>query len=273
MDRNVLLRSQFDTRGSGLEVGPSYNPLLPKAAGYRVETADYLDAAGLRAKYAGANVNLNAIEEVDHVIGDSGLAASIGKQGCYDYIVASHVIEHTPDLIGFLRECESLLRPEGVLVLAVPDKRCCFDIFQSLTSLGAVVQAYLERRTRPGPAQIIDDRAYNAVRGGAIGWSLGAKGPLTFFLDLPTAVATFGRDRTASHYIDVHVWKFVPSSFRLLIGDLAAFGFVGLRERSFADTMGNEFFVTLAPNGTGCGVDRLELARRAVREQARIAVD
>jgi hypothetical protein len=35
-----------DLTGLGLEIGPSYNPLLPKSEGYRVRTADHLDATG-----------------------------------------------------------------------------------------------------------------------------------------------------------------------------------------------------------------------------------
>ena len=31
-----------------------------------------------------------------------------------------HVIEHMPDLFGFMRDCEALLKPNGVLTLAIP---------------------------------------------------------------------------------------------------------------------------------------------------------
>jgi len=44
MDRNDRIKSMFDTYGFGLEIGPSYNPLLPKAEGYNVEILDYASA-------------------------------------------------------------------------------------------------------------------------------------------------------------------------------------------------------------------------------------
>ena len=278
MDRDDFLRSLFDTSGRLLEIGPGYHPLLPKARFPRVETADYTDAAGLRAKYAtAANVDPAAIEEVDHVLGADGLAATIAapdltRAGRFDAIVASHVIEHTPDLLGFLKDCETLLAPRGVLVLAVPDKRHCFDVFQPLSSTGAVLQAHFDRRTRPALGTVFDDRAYNAVRDGAIGWAPGAKGALRFFLDLPGALAAFAADRANDAYIDVHVWKFVPSSFRLIVHDLHALGAIALREARFFDSVGNEFYMTLSRDGAGSDVDRLTLARRMLREQAEIDV-
>ena len=271
MDRTALLRGLIDTSGLGLEIGPSYNPLVPKAAGFRVETVDYTDQAGLRAKYAGnPHVDPGLIEPVDHVLdGSRTLAEAVATPGRYDYIVASHVIEHVPDLLGFVQSCEWLLRPGGVVLLAVPDKRHCFDVLQPLSTTGDVLQAHLERRTRPTPGAVFDDRAYNAVRAGAIGWDTAAAGPLTFFADLHDAKAGFEAAQQPG-YIDVHVWRFVPSSFRLIMGDLHATGQTSLLERSFHDSVGNEFYMSLATTGTGSGEDRMTLALKALREHATI---
>ena len=135
-DRTRFLRSLISLDGLALEIGPGYNPLLPKSEGFQVETADYTDASGLRAKYAGnPSVDIAQIETVDHVLkGGKTLADCIGKPGAFDVVVASHVIEHTPDMLGFLQSCETLLSPGGVLLLAVPDKRNCFDVLQPLSS-------------------------------------------------------------------------------------------------------------------------------------------
>ena len=46
--REEAVRSLFDASGLCLEIGPSYNPILPKHRGYRVETIDHCDAATLR---------------------------------------------------------------------------------------------------------------------------------------------------------------------------------------------------------------------------------
>jgi DNA-binding winged helix-turn-helix (wHTH) protein len=271
MDRTTLLRSLINVDGVGLEIGPSFNPLLPKSEGFNVETVDYADADGLRAKYRDTtNVDIAAIENVDYVIKGSGLGETIGSVGRYDYIVASHVIEHTPDLLGFLKDCESLLNSNGVLLLAVPDKRHCFDVFQPLSSTGGVVQAHFERRTRPPLGAIFDDRAYNAVRSGVIGWTKDDAGPLSFYLDQEKAAVAFSRDRQSQDYIDVHCWKFVPSSFRLIVNDLFEFGEIRLREKALFDSVGHEFYITLSRDGIGSGIDRLALAHRALTEHAEI---
>src|SRR3954454_16003748 len=70
--RTAILRSMLPLDGVGLEIGPGYNPLLPKAEGFAVETADYTDADHLRQKYSSApGVDIDRIETVDHVLDGS----------------------------------------------------------------------------------------------------------------------------------------------------------------------------------------------------------
>ena len=40
------------------------------------------------------------------------------------------MIEHTPDLIAFLADCDAVLKDTGVLSLVIPDKRYSFDRFR-----------------------------------------------------------------------------------------------------------------------------------------------
>jgi SAM-dependent methyltransferase len=270
--RTSFLRALLPLGKPGLEIGPGYNPLLPKAEGFRVETADYTDADGLRAKYRdNPNVDVARIETVDHVLTEGrSLAEAVGGLERFGYIVASHVIEHAPDMLGFLKSCEALLVPGGILLLAVPDKRHCFDVLQPLSSTGMVLQAHLDRRTRPPPGAVFDDVASNAVRADAIGWSPEDTGPLRFFAPLSTAAAVYQSARQTPDYHDVHVWRFVPSSFRLIVQDLHAIGELRLREDRFHDSVGNEFYITLTTTAAGCPVDRLTLAKQALAEQANI---
>ena len=76
--------------------------------------------------------------------------------------------------------------------------------------------------------------------------------------------------RTDTH--DVHVWRFVPSSFRLILRDLAEIGQIGLRERLFHDSVGNEFYAALSRTAPECPIDRLTLAKQAVAEQVTIVL-
>jgi SAM-dependent methyltransferase len=259
----------FATSGKGLEIGPSHNPLMPKAAGFDVEILDYLDANGLRRKYAAASVDLLAVEEVDYIADGRPMTEVIGERHRYDWIVASHVIEHVPDLVAFLIDCEALLKPGGSLVLAVPDKRCCFDILRPVSTMGQVLQAHVDRRKRPWPGVIFDDLAYARKRSGRIGWSLGDSEPLDEFRTLDSARRFFEQTCRDESYVDVHCWVFVPSSFRLIINTLAAFGMTGLRELDFRDA-GGEFYAVLSTRAPPQALDLGALALAAQTEEREI---
>jgi SAM-dependent methyltransferase len=267
MTRNELLLSMFDPSGIGLEIGAGFNPLLPKAAGYRVETFDHATADQLRDKYsADPNVDVTRIEEVDYVADGRPIADVVGKPGHYDYIVASHVIEHTPDMLGFLKDCETLLNQAGTLVLAVPDKRRCFDLLQPLTSTGMILQAHDERRIRHPPSALFDVIAYNLLRDGLSDWGKGHAGRLTYVRDLAAAYRLFDDVRGSSAYIDTHAWRFTPSSFRLIVNDLWVIGEIALRERAFYRSDIHEFYIALSRSGQGCLLDRVSLVRMIVAE-------
>ena len=99
-----------------------------------VETIDHATREELVDKYRPHNVDVSQIETVDWVWKGEPLDELLGpeRHGAYDFFIASHVIEHFPDLLGFLRNVENLLRVGGVLSLVIPDKRYCFDFFKPL---------------------------------------------------------------------------------------------------------------------------------------------
>ena len=68
-------------------------------------------------------------------------------------------------------------------------------------------------------------------------------------------------------FLDIHEWVFRPSSLRLIVEDLFCLGLISLREDSFADTRGFEFFVTMRRSGRGPGLDRLSLLLRNASER------
>lgn len=239
----------LNKRGVGLEIGPSHNPIAPKRLGFNVHILDHASADELRAKYKGHGVNLNNIEEVDFVWSGQSLPELIGQTACYDWIIASHVIEHTPDLISFLQQCEALLKPDGVLSLVIPHKRYCFDYFSSITTTGNVLDAWAEKRVRPSAGQVFDHFANAAKRNGNIAWSPddegGANGLVHSFTK---AKEHWTRSTSTKDYIDVHCWRFTPTSFRLILSDLRDLRLVDLGVRSEFDTTGCEFYVALCKN-------------------------
>lgn len=259
-----------DKNGLGLEIGPSHNPIAPKKKGFNVKILDHASATELRNKYQDHGVNLDNIEEVDFVWHGEPLQELVGNTGCYDWIIASHVIEHVPDLIRHLQQCEALLKPTGILSLVIPDKRYCFDYFASSCSTGHVLDAYTEKRVRPSPGQIFDHFANVSKRNGNIAWGddgLGGADSLAHTFD--DAQAHWARSVSSTDYIDVHCWQFTPASFRLLIADLGDIGLIGLEIKAEFDTTGCEFYVSLGKKGAlSRKSDRLAMLQRRKVENA-----
>jgi predicted SAM-dependent methyltransferase len=246
--RNAKIMSLLKNDGIGLEVGPSHNPIAPKKLGYKTEIVDHLDKAGLIDKYSGhvgLGVNIENIEEVDFIWKGEPLSELIGKTQHYDWIIASHVIEHVPDLLTFLQQCENLLKPEGALSLVIPDKRYCFDHLKSSSSTGEVLDAFESKRVCPSPGQVFDHFANACKKNGKIAWDDSTAGDFEFVHSFDQARNLYHVARTTNTYIDTHCWRFTPASFRLVIKDLVMLGFIEFEILSESPTEGSEFYVIL----------------------------
>jgi SAM-dependent methyltransferase len=243
-EKNVF---QFiDKDGLGLEIGPSHNPMAPKKKGYKVHILDHVNADELRSKYQGHNLNLDNIEEVDFIWRGQPLTELIGKIECYDWIIASHVVEHIPNLISFLQQCEKLLKPNGVLSLVVPDKRYCFDYFQPLSSTGMLLDAHTEERVRPSSGQVFDHFANSSScnKGGA--WSAECGEADAIIHSFSEAIEHYRAANETNEYIDVHCWRFIPESFNLILHDLFRLELLLFEVKAQSVTDGCEFYVSLS---------------------------
>lgn len=274
MDRTKLLLSLFDSTGFGLEIGPSYNPLLPKSSGYNVETVDQTNAAALRKKYRD---NASQIEEVDYVSDGQGLLELIGKPGAYDFIVASHVIEHVTDIVRFIQDCEALLKPEGVLVLAVPDKRFCFDTLRPVSTIGQALQAYAERRTRHTPGMIFDQVLSESTKAKQIVWIEPTLDDIEM-INMPNdANALFQSSQSCEKYTDIHGWQFTPAYFRYFVKTLRSLNYFSVGEKDFHknDSINlhlHEFYITLSKNAPVLDLSDVELLKESEKELREIEV-
>jgi predicted SAM-dependent methyltransferase len=266
MDRKSKILHGVDPRGFGLEIGPSYNPIAPKIAGFNVRVLDHLSDEALLQKYIGHGVCLENIEHVDYIWNGEPFAELVGAENVFDWIIASHVIEHTPCLITFLKNCETVLKERGLLSLAIPDKRYCFDVYREKTSLSAVLDAFREKRKIHSPGTAAEYFLNVVTKGGNLAWSHDTEGETRFVHGLSDAKQAMKGIENDGAALDLHSWVFTPCSFRLLIGDLHQLGYIRLRETSFFDTEGCEFFITLARQGFGPELTRLELARLNARE-------
>ena len=213
MDRRERILAGLHLKGLGLEVGGSHGPL---AAGYpdlRVKTLDYQDQAGLIAKYESMKVDTSRIQPVDYVWSGERYADLVGDTR-FDWIVASHVIEHVPDLIGFINECGEILTPKGRLALAVPDRRCEFDYFRPASGLGSVVDAHLQGRKLSSPGLAAEFALYMSQLEGRDTWEPWDTGVPT--LRHPEQVAAnLLKACQTGQYHDIHAWVFKkPLVFR-----------------------------------------------------------
>ena len=261
MNRIERLRADISLHHRILEIGPYFNPIAPKALGYRATTLDVFSTAELRRKAAvDPNIpreKVSAIEDVDLVGSASDLAdlthVRYGDDWRFDWILSSHNIEHVPNPIRFLQQCAAVLRPEGILRLAIPDKRFCFDHFRPLTDPSELLQAFHENRTQPTVYQVFREESLRSERVRGRRWR-----PVRRNVSLYRE--WFGCGGTVpTEYIDTHCWAFTPESFELTILDLAAFGLVNLVIDAITDTCGHEFFVDLRRPTTA-------LATRAIDE-------
>src|SRR5271154_6444526 len=157
MSRTALLLRDIDvTSMAGLEIGALDRPVVTRAGG-NIQFADYLSTEALRRHYASQPwIDPQAIVDVDFVLGTSSLAEALAGEASFDYVVASHVIEHVPDVIGWLQQVSAILKPGGRLCLAIPDKRFSFDYLGTVSTFGDFLDAYLNRRTAPSVKQVYD---------------------------------------------------------------------------------------------------------------------
>ena len=140
----------------GLEFGPLANPLVKKKQG-PIFYVDYADSETLREKSRNdPNVDREAIVEVDFSLADGPLTTLCRHQGPFGYALASHVFEHLPNPLGWLRDVADLLDPGGLVSLAIPDRRYTFDFFRSETTVAQLVAYDLEQLSRPSLVQLAD---------------------------------------------------------------------------------------------------------------------
>ena len=217
MDRERLLARIDVANGRGLEIGALTHPVVTRAMG-RVEYVDRAPTAELARWYENqGHVDAADLVAVDHVWGDQTLLDCVGGERRYDYVVASHVIEHVPDLFGWLCEIASVLVDGGIASFAVPDKRYTYDYFRRTSSGSELVDAFVRRLRKPDARQIFDHfSAFRNIDSAAINAGLAPE-------TVPPAYNIRGvyevceRAAANGEYIDTYCWVFTPRSFVDLI--------------------------------------------------------
>jgi SAM-dependent methyltransferase len=242
MDRRDRLLAFVDCENEcGLEIGPLDKPLVERIPGRRIFYCDYAKRKELcRRSSSDPAVNTDLIPHIDFVA--SRITAKTFGKLKFDYIIASHVVEHVPDPINWLNSLLSAVLPVGRLILAVPDRRYTFDYTRPLSTAGQLIEAYLEKRTRPTPAQIYD----------AFSQALSVDTDQLWNRHEPPHVHRFSKTcalnlATGGEYRDCHCWVFTHDSFLSLIYELKSLNILKARVLFHSEPVygSNEFHIVL----------------------------
>ena len=239
MDRRLILDLIDPARQRGLEIGALDRPVVSRAMG-DIGYVDRASRAELLVWYADPAhpIDRAALVEVDHLWGAETLLEAVGGQRAFDYVIASHVVEHVPDMFGWLME------------------------IAAVSTRGEFVDAHLRGLRRPDIRQIFnhtyETRPEGAPERDDDAWSEYARG----------CVALCRQADAEKTYIDAHCWVFTPRSMLEALDllsrlDLAPFEVANLTPTPPGDA---EFLLALRrlPDG-------LDAATRRARFQASAA--
>ena len=152
LDRRFLASRYL--AGKGIEIGALHHP-LPVPASAQVRYVDRLPIEGLRSHYPElAELPLVSVDLID-----DGETLTKVPDNSQDFVIANHFLEHCEDPIRTLRTFFRVLRPGGILYLAVPEKHHTFDGDRPVTTL-----AHLWADHRMGPSRSRHDHYQEWVR-------------------------------------------------------------------------------------------------------------
>jgi SAM-dependent methyltransferase len=248
--RDKILANLELSKLQGLEIGALASPLISPTEG-AITFVDHTDTESLRDKYRNdPSVNVDEIVNVSAVWGTKTLPECIGAENKFDYVVASHVIEHAPDLVTWLSEIRSVLKPNGCLRLAVPDRRYTFDYLRNESRIYDVLDAYVRRARAPLPRVIIENHKLSVEVDAIAAWAGTLDtGSLRHYNTIENGFAV-ARDVLANGiYHDTHCWVFTPLTFAELCVDMAELNLLDFACDYYIDTEFNniEFIVGMVP--------------------------
>ena len=190
-----FLGEQYFT-GEGLEVGALHRP-MPLPGAVRVTYADSFPTDTL-VKLWSPEVDGHVVVPVD-IVTDATTLAGVGDAS-FDFVIASHVVEHLEDPISSVLNLVRVTKPGGCVFLAIPDRRCTFDAKRPPTPIEHVVRDYCGSPERSRRAHY--DEWVRLVEG----------------LSGEAAAARAGALETERYPIHFHVWQ--PSEFTSLLDEI-----------------------------------------------------
>lgn len=266
--RDRMLNGLRPAAMRGVELGPLMTPVVHKHEG-SILYIDHADTATIRKKYGkDPNVDVSRIVEVDAVWSSGALRDALPPGFRADYVLASHVVEHVPDLIVWLADLEAILSQGGQVRLAVPDRRYTFDLLRRETQLHEILDAHLHRATVPTPHVVLDHCLNFRTVDLRDAWLGRLDVPrLKGMFTVEQAMAAARKAMNEGSYLDVHCWVFTPASFAALMEQATGAGLIRFEcsDYHFTQPFENDFMVGMRPNSNPASAAR---SWRLMREAA-----
>jgi predicted SAM-dependent methyltransferase len=223
MDERIRrLVSPLDLSGLGLEVAPYFRPVLRKCS-HNVRYVDYIDNDEI-VKKAASNPSTEKTDtpKIDWVwTPGKPLRQCIPSDITFSYAIASHVMEHVPNPVGWLNEILEVMHEGAVLALALPDRRFTMDFYRRETTFADLMSLWLTAPPVPTPAQTADflTNTFHDVREVPLSkaeWR--KKHELASLTQMPRIYSdqdawNFALMSARQQYIDIHCTVWTPDSF------------------------------------------------------------
>jgi hypothetical protein len=248
-----------------LEIGGGYNPVFTKAHYPNVYHLDHCNQQALQAKYRSDPLVadlVHRIQPIDFVANGLPIEELVPPHLRFDVVFSSHALEHQVDLIRHFHSLQTVLKPEGRALMAIPDYRRCFDALRFPTLSSDAIAVYRRHPSVHSGRQIMDSMCRR------VDLNPGRK---LRAIDLSVARFTkslresyramLASEQAGAPYEDVHAWVFCPESFELLMIELFLLELTELRATYISMPYGPQFFVKLERGSSLGSTPSRELAR------------
>jgi hypothetical protein len=229
-----------------LEIGALDAPTFTKPH-FPVKYADFASRKELAEKGKGnPRYDYKRLVDVDFIVSGQPYGQVIKER--FGIIVANHVIEHIPDTIRWLDDLGSLLSPDGILFLSVPDRRYTFDITRRETNIIDLIRAYRANKCKPDFEDILEHFWYHKNVNAQSVWHNTHHEMLKRRRFTPPEALRAAKTFAALPYADVHCHVFTQNSFENLLTELRDFELLRFQEFSMHSIRyeANEFNVALS---------------------------
>jgi hypothetical protein len=261
--QRILLSKISPKTQKGLEIGVLDLPFITPDMGI-VQYADHFPTEELRERAAQApGHSPDFVQPIDFVLSVTPLETLPFD---YEWIATAHLIEHVPNLIGWLNTIGDRLLANGLLFCVIPDGRYTFDINRPLSTLGKILQDHLENRKIPSFCSVFDAHYYNTSVSSPDIWQGKATSDPLYHNSVEASWAA--ASRALETYIDCHVNIFTPVSFAQIIRTLSERRFIPFYLEEVGETEPNGIDFHAVLRKSEFEVEQLTSAAEAVRRES-----